>query len=305
MTPTYPVVCFGEVLWDLLPGKALPGGAPMNVAYHLKKLGTNPALITMIGTDNYGKRLIDLLAESGLTTEYFQVDYDHPTGLVYAKANEHNEVVYDIVFPSAWDFIQWQDEFTDLMAESRFFVFGSLTSRNKVSRETLHQLLELAKTKVLDINLRPPNYHRSQIEFLLGKTDILKVNLAELELITGWFSHFTNTEDRTRLLQDQFRIETIIVTKGGDGALVNDKGTIYQHTGYKVQVADTIGSGDAFLAGFLHQLISNSSAQQALEFASGLGAFIATQSGACPAYETTEVTALMNAGEHQKEHISL
>ena len=100
------VVCFGEVLWDILPTGATPGGAPMNVAYHLKKLGASPVLITKVGLDDYGKKLINILSESNLTTEFFQVDYDQPTGLVYATPNEHNEVVYDIVFPSAWDFIE-------------------------------------------------------------------------------------------------------------------------------------------------------------------------------------------------------
>jgi len=75
----YDVVCFGEVLWDILPNKALPGGAPMNVAYHLKKLGTNPALITKIGIDEYGKQLVNLLADNKLNTDFFQMDYDHPT----------------------------------------------------------------------------------------------------------------------------------------------------------------------------------------------------------------------------------
>src|SRR2546423_1983690 len=104
------VVCFGEVLWDIVPSGALPGGAPMNVAYHLKKLGTNPALITKIGLDNYGEKLVNILAASGVTTEYFYVDYERPTGLVYANVNDHHEVIYDIVYPSAWDFIEWKDE---------------------------------------------------------------------------------------------------------------------------------------------------------------------------------------------------
>jgi fructokinase len=295
------VVCFGEVLWDLLPDKSLPGGAPMNVAYHLKKLGSNPALITKIGLDDYGKKLVNLLAESGLTTEYFQVDYEHPTGLVYANANERNEVVYDIVFPSAWDFIQWHDEFTDLVPQANFFIYGSLTSRNKVSRDTLYQLLDIAKTKVLDINLRPPNFHRSQVEYLLQKADILKMNISELEMITGWFTPFENKEDRIKLLQDQFNIETVVVTMGGDGALVNDKGTIHRHSGYKVQVADTIGSGDAFLAGFIHQLLTGSTSKSGLEFASALGAFIATHSGACPDYRIEEIDQLIASVSSQNK----
>ena len=289
------VVCFGEVLWDLLPTKALPGGAPMNVAYHLKKLGANPLLLSKIGTDDYGKGLVDMLAANDLSTDFLQVDFTHPTGLVYAKPNEYNEVVYDIVFPSAWDFIEWQEEFSTVLAKAEFFVYGSLTSRNKVSRDTLYRLLEEAKTKVLDINLRPPHFNRNNVERLLSQADILKMNIAELELITGWFSQFSGTEERVQLIQDRFHIDTIIITMGGDGALVNHQGQVYRNGGLKVTVADTIGSGDSFLAGFLSQRLSGASMEQALDFASAIGAFIATQQGACPDYTISQITELIHA----------
>ena len=302
MEPSLPhqVVCFGEVLWDILPSGALPGGAPMNVAYHLKKLGTNPALITKIGLDDYGKDLVDMLHNCSLNTEYIEVDYEQPTGLVYANLNDHQEVVYDIVNPSAWDFIEWNDEFDSLLQQAAFFVYGSLTSRNKVSRETLSKMLASARTKVLDINLRPPHFHRSQVEFLLQQADILKMNIAELELITGWFSHFQSTEDRMKLMQDEFNIRTLIVTMGGEGALVNNEGTIFRHPGYTVTVADTIGSGDAFLAGFLHQLLKGAGIEEALSFASAVGAFIATKSGACPDYDPTAIDALLSRDKTSK-----
>jgi fructokinase len=293
------VVCFGEVLWDILPSVALPGGAPMNVAYHLKKLGTDPALITKIGTDDYGKKLVNILSESGVTTEYFQVDYQRSTGLVYANVNDHHEVVYDIVYPSAWDFVEWNDEFTDLLLEADYFVYGSLTSRNKESRDTLYRLLDIAKTKVLDINLRAPYFNRAHAEYLLQKADMLKMNEAELELITGWFSRFESTEDRMKLMQDRFGIETLIVTLGADGAMINNKEKVIRHSGFKVNVADTIGSGDSFLAGFIHQLLNGSSVENALAFASGIGAFIATQPGACPAYKISQITELIGSISHQ------
>ena len=289
------VVCFGEVLWDILPSGALPGGAPMNVAYHLKKLGAEPALITKIGTDEYGKKLVNILSESGVTTEYFQVDYERPTGLVYANVNNHEEVVYDIVYPSAWDFIQWNEEFTGLLEKADYFVYGSLTSRNKESRDTLYQLLDIAKTKVLDINLRPPYFNRSLVERLLESANILKMNEAELELITGWFSRFESIEDRIKLMQDQFDIDMLIITMGSEGAIVSDKGKIYRHPGFTVNVEDTIGSGDSFLAGFIHQLLIGASAETALTFASGIGAFMATQSGACPSYEISQITELIHS----------
>lgn len=294
------MVCFGEVLWDLLPTKALPGGAPMNVAYHLKKLGADPVLLSKIGTDDYGKGLVDMLAANGLTTDFLQVDYSHPTGLVFAKPNEHNEVVYDIVFPSAWDFIEWQEDFATVLADAQFFVYGSLTSRNKISRDTLYHLLEGSKKKVLDINLRPPHFNRANVEYLLGRADILKMNIAELELITGWFSQFSSTAERVQLIQDRFHIDTVIVTMGGDGALVNDKGSVYRHEGFKVTVADTIGSGDSFLAGFLSQLLSGASTEKALDFASGIGAFMATQHGACPDYQLSQITDLIQSTSSSK-----
>lgn len=289
------MVCFGEVLWDLLPTKALPGGAPMNVAYHLKKLGANPLLLSKIGPDDYGKGLVDMLAANELTTDFLQVDFTHPTGLVYAKPNEYNEVVYDIVFPSAWDFIEWQDDFSSALAKAEFFVYGSLTSRNKISRDTLYRLLEDAKTKVLDINLRPPHFNRANVEYLLRYADILKMNIAELELITGWFSRFSTTEDRVQLIRDRFHIDTIIVTMGGDGALVNHQDRVYRHAGFKVTVADTIGSGDSFLAGFLSQRLNGASIEQALDFASAIGAFMATQHGACPDYRLSQITELIQS----------
>ena len=299
-SPQHKIVCFGEVLWDVLPAGAEPGGAPMNVAYHLKKLGNDPAVITRIGTDDYGTRLREIFASSGVSTEYFQTDPEHSTGLVHATPNEFNEVVYDIVQPVAWDFISWEDRFTGLLAGAELLICGSLASRNQTSRDTLLQLLDSPPKKVLDINLRPPHFHRTWIEFLLGKADILKLNIAELELITGWFSAYTTPQERIKSLQDKFKVETIVVTMGGDGALVAHDGQTWRHPGYAVQVADTIGSGDSFLAGFLHNRLAGVPYDQALLFACGLGSYIASRSGACPEYNVDEVWALINAHPEQQ-----
>ena len=127
---THQVICFGEILWDILPGKSLPGGAPMNVAFHLKKHGLNTALITKIGLDDRGQKLVKISTDNNLTTDYFQVDSEHPTGAVYAKLHDNNEVSYDIVFPSAWDYIDWNDEFDNLLSSAKYIVYGSLACRN-------------------------------------------------------------------------------------------------------------------------------------------------------------------------------
>ena len=112
LLPPNKVVCFGEVLWDILPTGPLPGGAPMNVAYHLNKLGANPALITKVGEDAYGRDLLEMLSNNGVTVKY-ETDPEYPTGLVYANVGENHEMAYDIVYPSAWDFIEWKQEYAD------------------------------------------------------------------------------------------------------------------------------------------------------------------------------------------------
>ena len=135
------VVCFGEILWDILPGGAVPGGAPMNVAYHLHKLGISPTLITRVGIDQRGKQLLDLLNNSHVNTNHIQLDYDIPTGIVNAAPNDHGEMQYDIVSPSAWDFIACDVATQSVVKEASHFIFGSLITRNKPSRDTLFQLL--------------------------------------------------------------------------------------------------------------------------------------------------------------------
>lgn len=283
------VVCFGEVLWDILPSGAVPGGAPMNVAYHLHKQNVNPAVITSVGNDEKGKELLGIFSGYGICTDFFQIDDKHETGKVYATQNEKKDMVYDIVKPVAWDFIKWQNNFEDLVSNADYFVFGSLAARSMTSKKTLLQLLKCAKTKVLDINLRQPHFNREIVEELISKADFLKLNHEELELIAGWFSKYKILNDMANSIQDRFHIKNMVVTRGGDGAILFYNGEEYSHKGYKVKVVDTVGSGDAFLSGLIGKLMANAEPFQALDFASSLGAFIATKKGACPEYNIEDV----------------
>lgn len=290
------VVCFGEMLWDVLPSGTKPGGAPMNVAYHLQKLGLSPAVITRVGSDERGETLLALLQSNNISTAFIQKDDAHPTGVVLAHLNEKAEATYDIVQPVAWDFIAWHEELKKLVTEADYFVFGSLASRNDISRNTLFALLEHANTKVLDINLRQPHFTKSGVETLMQQCRILKINDGELALISSWYGHLKNLKDQMAQLQDRFQIETIVTTRGSDGAVLNKDGKFHTHPGFKVQVKDTVGSGDAFLAALLFKLHANAPAAEALAFANGMGAYVASCEGAWPAYEIAAVLKKISAG---------
>ena len=291
------VICFGEILWDILPSGAVPGGAPMNVTYHLHKLQKNPALITRVGDDERGKELTEIFSSAGVCIDFFQVDHQYETGKVYANVNAAHEVIYDIVKPVAWDFISWNESIQQAVSESEYFIFGSLAARNDVSKSTLFQLLESAKKKVLDINLRHPHFNQKIIEELISKADFLKVNLAELELISDAYFRYKDLKDRSKAVMNKFHLAEMVVTLGAQGAILFSEGKEYQHPGYQVKVKDTIGSGDAFLAGFISKWLDNSSPESALRFSSGLGAFIAGKTGGCPDYQIQEVNDFIKQKE--------
>lgn len=282
-------VCYGELLWDILPTGAKPGGAPMNVAFHLNRLGHHPAVITRIGKDKLGDDLMNILHEKNIDTSFVQVDENVQTGIVHANPNEHGEMNYEIVAPAAWDHISWNQDFDKLFDQQNFLVFGSLICRNEASRKTLFRLLESAVNKVLDINLRPPHYNEQLIFDLLSRTDVVKLNRAELDMISRWSSAVSDEEDQVKNVQDRFKIPTVIVTLGGDGAIMNIKGQTYRHHGYEIKVEDTVGSGDAFLAALLSGLIRKKAPEDCLSFACALGALVTSRKGAWPDYALDEV----------------
>lgn len=286
------VVCYGEVLWDIFPTKTKPGGAPMNVAYHLRKLGIDSRMISRVGNDESGKKLLKLLTEWNIPTENCQVDEVYETGKVIATVLPGNEMSYSIAAPVAWDYITPETENDTLVSNADAFVFGSLVTRNETSRETLYQLIEKAKFNVFDINLRQPHYSPEIIEYLLGKCNLLKLNESELEIISTWFANETLEEQSAvRFLQDKFCIDEVIVTKGGEGASYYTKTASYSFPAFVVTVKDTCGSGDSFLAAFLAKKLENQTPEASMIYATGLGAFVASHEGACPAYDIPKLEA--------------
>lgn len=283
------VVCFGEVLWDILPDSKLPGGAPMNVGYHLHQHNVNTGIITSIGDDEDGRELKRWFRERGINTEYFQVTSNHSTGKVYAFPDKNGNMQYEIVKPVAWDFIAVNQENEVLVNQAEYFVYGSLASRSSQSRQTLLKLLEYPVIKIMDVNLRPPHYDRELLMVLMLKADILKLNEDELSLISIWMNMGNDVKNNIKKIGEQLNIGTIIITRGANGALVFTAGRFYEHPGYKVVVADTIGSGDAFLAGFIVKIIEGFGVDQSLDYAARLGAFVASRKGGCPDYAIPEV----------------
>lgn len=286
------VVCFGEVLWDMLPTGKMPGGAPMNVAIHLRNFGNSVSLISKVGTDDLGKELLEYLISKDMDIRYIQVGQTHLTGVVKVNLDNAQNVSYKIIAPVAWDYIGFDLDAQEIVAESAAFVFGSLAARSEQTFETLKAYLKVAKNKILDINLRYPNYDKPVLEFLLQNTDLLKINEEELVILSDYFLQSNDLENQVKELSQKYEIPIICVTLGANGAVLFQNNQFYDFGGFRVEVVDTIGSGDSFLAMLISHQLSQKSIQETLENACAVGALVAQTSGATPAITFEQIENL-------------
>lgn len=291
--PAPVIICFGETLWDVLPQGRLPGGAPMNVAIHLRYQGFAPLVVSRLGDDPPGRELREVLRTKGVAEACLQTDPAHQTGIVRANVTHKTEVTYDIVEDVAWDHIAPDAATAARVGESDVFVYGSLAARHATSRNTLLGYLQAATYKVFDVNLRPPHYTAERTLQLLAAATVVKMNHHELAEITGWLGGPNEPRAGMAYLQNHYRLATVIVTRAENGAAVLTPDGYCEHPGFPVTVQDTIGSGDAFLATFLAGHLRGEAAAVTLERACRVGAYVATQRGATPPYDAGAMDRLL------------
>jgi fructokinase len=289
------ILCIGEILWDNLPSGAKPGGAPMNVALHLNNIGQNVAIASKIGNDDRGQKLVDFLQSSGLNTDLIQVDENLPTSEVLVHLDQNNNATYEICEPVAWDNLTLTDSLVKKAKESGLIIYGTLASRNPESRNTILSLLENEIVKLIDVNLRIPFHTREIVEMLLLKSDIVKLNDDELVAIAMWHNkQELDEKSMVTWFAREYNSEMICVTKGEKGALLYTAGEFYEHPGFKVNAVDTVGAGDAFLAGLIATIFEGKSYSDALINACATGAFVATKAGATPKYDMNQINQIIH-----------
>jgi fructokinase len=274
--PLPTVTCIGELLWDVLPEGRTLGGAPANVAFHLAQLGVPVRVVTRLGRDEMGTAARATLAAHGLPLADLQWDDRLPTGAAHVTLAASGEATYRFVTPAAWDAL------VDPGFEPEVVVFGSLAQRDARSAATVRAFAQRARTRVYDVNLRPPFVTTAIVMASLEIATIVKLNDAEAAQLAVALGLPAALPLFAEALARAFHLELVCITRGGAGAALWARDAWFETPGRPVEVTNTVGAGDAFLAALIHGWSAGDSPTAVLEHANELGAYVATQPGAMP-----------------------
>ncbi|MCW8803089.1 MAG: PfkB family carbohydrate kinase [Ignavibacteriaceae bacterium] len=267
------ITAIGEILFDLYPESKNLGGAPLNFLYHIYMLTRQGNIISRIGSDVLGKKVLDFLNNSGIYCGYIQEDHNHPTGVTTVTLDENKVPTFSIDINTAYDFIESSKQLDKLIElETDCLYFGSLAQRGKVTRGTVQSLLNKNIKYFCDLNIRHPFYTTEVIEKSITVANVLKINIDELELMHRLFlKNSFDLYNSSSELMKKFNIDLLAVTKGAEGSVLMRDTMIDDFKLDPVEVIDTVGAGDAFSAilclGYLKNLDLNLINQLANEFA--------------------------------------
>lgn len=253
MTATQRPVLFGEVLHDCFPdGSRVLGGAPLNVAWHLRALGLDPLVVSRVGDDAPGRSVLDAMRAWSLDTTGVQIDPVRATGEVTVHL-QRGEPQFDIRADQAWDAIESPGE---LPADRGLLYHGTLALRRRESRAALVSLRAARDSPVfVDVNLRDPWWDDAIAAEALDGARWAKLNAEELARLAG----SGEEETAARRLIARHGLECVFVTLGAAGAVAvstsGEGASVAPASG--TAVVDTVGAGDAFAAVLLLGLLAD------------------------------------------------
>ena len=289
----FTIVGLGEVLWDVFPTHKQLGGAPTNFAYISSLLGDDGVVASRIGSDALGDEVLTRLDELRLDASHIQHDPAHATGTVKVEVASDGQPRFEITRAVAWDFLEWTPALQALAARADAVCFGSLAQRGLQSRETIQKFIAATRqgaVRVFDVNLRQAFYSAEVLSKSAESADILKLNHEEVPiLVQAVGGPKVNELHSAQWLCRRFSLKLVCVTRGSSGSLLVTNAAYAEHAGYKVEVVDTVGSGDAFTATLVHHYLRGSDLATINDAANWMGAWVASKSGGTPAMEVEQI----------------
>ena len=295
MMPVPKIISFGEVLWDLFPDGERFGGAPANFACHAALLGGDVTMVSAVGDEKRGRKAIGILGGFGIDTNQVRVIPRTTTGSVGVEVDAAGKPKFTIHENAAWDQVAWSSELESAISGADAVYFGTLGQRSEVSRATIRRALALArsagKMRILDVNLRAPFFDDNLIRDSVEGVSHLKLSDDELEAVAGacGISLDGAPADVLCQLRSRFRLHSVVMTRGAQGALFVSEEDVIDQPGVPAEVLDTVGAGDAFTAAFVLGILKGEKLEAVLRQACEKAAVVCSQPGAVPAGPQTLV----------------
>jgi fructokinase len=279
-------VILGEVLFDVFPGNvAVLGGAPFNVAWHLKGFGLSPLLISRIGEDAHGEDILRTMQNWGMDISGIQIDPVHPTGAVRV-ALEEGQPQFTILPNQAYDFIDLDAAERALRGQNCCLLYhGTLITRG-ASQAAVQALRNSIPAAFVDLNLRAPWWNIEEVRNLLQGARWVKMNGDELAAMAG-ITELANLSESNMEAKAHALLksgcELLALTLGREGAWLLTAERTYRGQAVTVEtLVDTVGAGDAFSAVTLLGLHRGWSLENTLSRALDFAAALCSIRGASP-----------------------
>jgi len=291
------IVAVGEVLWDVIGEKEYLGGATLNFAAHAACLGHTVLFVSAVGKDERGRRVLERMAELGLSTRYVHMIETHPTGVVTVELDPAGVPRFTLHHPAAYDAPALSDsEVAELLSPKPDWIyFGTLFQMSLQAKQLTYRLIDshCGARLLYDVNLRKDHYTAPLLRELMARPPVVKLNEDEATAIDQLFGRASQSlEDFCRSYARGYGWESVCVTRGEKGCVMLVDGDYVEAGGYNVQAQDTVGAGDAFAAAFVHGLSLQWPPAEIADFANRVAALVASRPGGTPAWTLEEARAL-------------
>lgn len=278
-----------------------PGGAPANVAVGLQRLGVESRFVGQVGDDPFGLWLRDVVGNEGVDVSHLAVSSQARTTIAFVATRRDGKK--DICFyrnPGADAQFSASQLAPELFQGARLFHCGSVSLSLEPCRSAQFEAVRLAREAgalvSFDPNWRPSLWDdfdlaRDLIWQMMPLCDVVKVADEEWEFVTGT-PDFGQGAAKIRASGPKL----VVITRGDAGAYFNFEGSSGEVAGFRSEAIDTLGAGDAFVAGLLFQLLQSglesalddARMREIVRFANACGAIATQKAGAIPALPDLE-----------------
>ncbi|WP_332899665.1 bifunctional 2-dehydro-3-deoxygluconokinase/2-dehydro-3-deoxygalactonokinase [Haladaptatus sp. CMSO5] len=308
------LVTFGETMLRLssAPGDRLEtthsldlrvGGAESNVAVTAQRLGLEATWLSALPDSPLGRRVVTALRQHGVSVDVVW-DKNRRQGLYFTEPGgspRGTDVIYDREDAAVTRVTANDLDLNRIRDATVFYTSGITPALSETLRETTQELLETAHaagtTTAFDCNYRSklwsPAEARETITDLLALVDVLIVAKRDAKTVLDMDG---DAEAIAQELHDSFDFETVVVTRGEQGALARANGETVTQSAYDADTHDPIGTGDAFVGGLLTRLVEGGPLADALAFGAAAAALKRTIAGDLATIRREEVQRVIESG---------